>query len=240
MHATDITDSPSSPPSAAGGEPARCDECGAAVEREQRYCVNCGAHRRTANDPAARYFSQAGARNRSGAAARTGRVREPHRANGLVLALALAVIPVAVGVGVAVGRSSNNGDGKLVQALDHRNATAAAVPAAPAAGSSATQTSTGSAASTHTGTHAAKTTKHHPKAGSQTHKTKHKSTSSQSTKGPSAAQKAGYGSSSSAKTKVGGGGSAAQAKQDAKIVAKEKTAKGTNYLKQLPQQVVVP
>jgi hypothetical protein len=236
---TDISDSPpgTGTPPAAGSEPARCDECGAAVEREQRYCVNCGAHRRTANDPAARYFGQASARNRAAAGTRVGRVRDSQRANGLVLALALAVIPVSVGIGVVVGRSSNNDDGKIVQALDHRNAAATADAPAATGSSSATQTSTAPATSTTTGKHKSTSSKHHKSASkSRTHK----HSASTPSKGPSAAQKAGYGSSSSAKTKVGGGSSAAAAKQGAKIVQKEKNAKGTSYLNQLPQQVVVP
>ena len=48
---------------------AVCDECSAAVALEQRYCVNCGTHRRNVNDPAAatsasRAFTPAAPRHR--------------------------------------------------------------------------------------------------------------------------------------------------------------------------------
>ena len=226
-----VTDIPQSPPAgpAAGPEPHRCDECGTAVDAEQRYCVNCGAHRRTANDPAARYFSQVTARSRAKAGAGA-RGRDPRRGGSpLVLGLALAVIPVAVGVGVAVGRSSNNDDGKLIQALNHRQA-ATTVAAAPA--STVTQTSASStpATSSHTGKHATAKSK---KAAKKSH---HRAAASS---GQTAAQKAGI-STTPTKTKVGGSGSAAEQAQGKKIVSKLQHTSGTSYLNQLPQQVVVP
>lgn len=119
----------------------QCDECGAPVDKDQRYCVACGAHRRHVNDPAARYLSQATARSRSkkaGAAAR----KEPGagaRVRGLGLALAIALIPVAAAAGVTAGRSSNNGDAKLIRALaQHQFATGVTttIPASTARGSS--------------------------------------------------------------------------------------------------------
>ena len=230
-----VTDIPQSPPAAptAAPEPQRCDECGTAVDHEQRYCVNCGAHRRTANDPAARYFSQVTARSR----AKTGvitRGREPRRSSPLVLGLALAVIPVAVGVGVAVGRSSNNDDGKLIQALNHRQAAATTVAAAPSTTVTRTSASSAPATSSHTGKHAA--TKGRAAKGAHARKAHHKSSAAT---GETAAQKAGI-TTPVAKTKVGGSGSSAQQAQGAKIVNKLKHTTGTSYLNQLPQQVVVP
>jgi hypothetical protein len=91
-----------------------CDECGAPVDRAQRYCVVCGARRRHVRDPAARHLS--------GAASKARRAPHAQRAtkktsSSLGLALVLAVIPLAVGVGVLLGRSSTNGDAKLIAAL---------------------------------------------------------------------------------------------------------------------------
>lgn len=37
----------------------RCGQCGAPAAHEQRYCLNCGFHRRNAPDPVARYLSEA-------------------------------------------------------------------------------------------------------------------------------------------------------------------------------------
>jgi hypothetical protein len=91
-----------------------CDDCGAPVDRAQRYCVSCGARRRHVPDPAARHLS--------GAASKARRAPRPQRAakkssSSLGLALVLAVIPLAVGVGVLLGRSSTNGDAQLIAAL---------------------------------------------------------------------------------------------------------------------------
>ena len=229
-----VTDIPHSPPTApaAGPEPQRCDECGTAVENDQRYCVNCGAHRRTANDPAARYFSQVTARSRAKTVVARG--AQPRRSSPLVLGLALAVIPVAVGVGVAVGRSSNNDDGKLIQALNHRQAAATTVAAAPSTTVTRSSASSAPATSSHTGKHAAGKGK--AAKGTHAKKAHHKAGASA---GQTAAQKAGI-SAPATKTKVGGSGSAAQQAQGKKIVNKLKHTTGTGYLDQLPQQVVVP
>jgi len=39
----------------------QCEHCAAPVAADQRYCVNCGARRSQAPDPAASYFSEASA-----------------------------------------------------------------------------------------------------------------------------------------------------------------------------------
>jgi hypothetical protein len=101
----------------------QCDECGAPVDPDQRYCVACGAHRRHVNDPAARYLSQASARSRSSRAAGSQRTpRSGGRSRGLGTALVLALIPLVAAVGVMAGRSSNNNDAKLIQELAKRQA----------------------------------------------------------------------------------------------------------------------
>ena len=102
-----------------------CDECGAPVDPDQRYCVVCGAHRRNVNDPAARYLSHASARSRrSGRAAPAQRALRPGGARWLALALAIALIPAAAAVGVIAGRSSNNDDSKLIHALNQHQSAA--------------------------------------------------------------------------------------------------------------------
>jgi hypothetical protein len=152
MQLTDSSQSPAA--TAAQVAPAesatiqQCDECGAPVDKDQRYCVSCGAHRRHVNDPAARYLSQATARSRSSKVAATSAKapRDGARSRGLALALAIAIIPVAAAAGVIAGRSSNSNDAKLIQALDRRQSAVAAtstttVPAATAR-SASTQTQT--------------------------------------------------------------------------------------------------
>ncbi len=116
----------------------QCDECGAPVDKTQRYCVACGVHRRHVPDPAARYLSQATARSRTGRRAAGNRTPRPGgRSRGLGTALVLALIPVVAAVGVMAGRSSNNNDARLIQQLAKRQA---AVVTSPAAGAATTAT----------------------------------------------------------------------------------------------------
>lgn len=148
----------------------QCDECGAPVDRDQRYCVKCGARRRTVNDPAARYFSQASARSKVlGSAAGGAAPRPVPRGRGLGTALAIAIVPVAVAAGMMLGRSSSNEDSQLIQALAHRQS--AIVGTAPAAsvgsGSSASTTGPGAKRSSRSGKSSSSTSKH-GKTGSKT------------------------------------------------------------------------
>jgi hypothetical protein len=46
-------------PPSAGAADERCGQCGAPAASDQRYCVNCGFHRRNARDPVARYLAEA-------------------------------------------------------------------------------------------------------------------------------------------------------------------------------------
>jgi hypothetical protein len=95
----------------------QCEQCGAPVERTQRYCVVCGAHRRHVSDPSARYLAGATSKARIAAARTRAGGTAGKRTYGLGTAVVLAVIPLAVGVGLLLGRASNNGDGKLIAAL---------------------------------------------------------------------------------------------------------------------------
>jgi hypothetical protein len=93
----------------------QCEQCGAPVERTQRYCVACGAHRRHVHDPAARHLANVASRSRA-LGSRPGRQRKSPSA-GLGTVLVLAVIPLAVGLGVLLGRAATNGDQQLIAAL---------------------------------------------------------------------------------------------------------------------------
>lgn len=96
---------------AAGAEAsARCDQCRAALDERQRYCVICGTHRRDVADPAAQYLSQASARAR--AAARVAQARAAgrtakRRTLSLGTAALLALVPAAGVVGYAIGDSGS-------------------------------------------------------------------------------------------------------------------------------------
>jgi hypothetical protein len=207
----------------------QCDECGAPVDRDQRYCVTCGSHRRHVNDPAARYLSKATARSRtSKVAAAAGKTPRGARSRGVALALAIALIPVAAAAGVIAGRSSNNNDAKLIQALDRRQSASAAtstatVPAAAAA----------SSASTHTKAVAHTTVKHHAKksAANATPSVKNAGKVISKTANGSAQQITGFKPTQS------------QEQQGAAATKKVQKSTGKSYVtgqNNLPSQVVVP
>jgi hypothetical protein len=101
----------------------RCTECGAPLERQQRYCVNCGARRADAANPASRYLAVATRRRQATA---TGAWTQPPQGSGTrVAAVAFfALLPLAVAIGVLVGRSGHDDSG-LVDALRSQTATAA-------------------------------------------------------------------------------------------------------------------
>jgi hypothetical protein len=216
---------------AMSAEPAptyqQCDECAAPVDIDQRYCVSCGAHRRNVNDPAARYLSQATARSRSSrAAAPAKRHRQGGGVRGLGVALLLALIPAVAAVGVLVGRSSNNQDAKLIQALTRNEASRAA--GGTAASSAATSTTAASSATTHTGAHAAKRQKKSSGTGSSA---KGKQTGNSTTQFGSVSQIAGSKPTNAQKQ---------QGAQDAQKVQKSTGKTYVNGQSSLPGTVVVP
>src|SRR5436305_12936553 len=92
-----------------------CEHCQAPVDRDQRYCVRCGARQSHARNPATSYFAAA-ARTR-----RTGGIRQRPEGGvlrGPVFALLLVLLPLAVAVGVLVGRGNGgSNDSKLIAAL---------------------------------------------------------------------------------------------------------------------------
>jgi hypothetical protein len=127
----------------------QCDQCGAAVERNQRYCVACGAHRRHVRDPAAQYLATRTGRARSSAGARPpGTPRKG--TSSLLTAVIVAAVPLAIALGVLVGRSSNNSDAKLLAALRNQKpqVVTTAATGTTATDASATGSSNGTVSST--------------------------------------------------------------------------------------------
>jgi len=100
-----------------------CEECGAPLDPQQRYCVNCAARRGNGANPASRYFAAMSKR------ARRPLTRPPAKSAPSSRAAAVgffALLPIAVALGVMVGRSGNsNNDQALLNALRRQNATAA-------------------------------------------------------------------------------------------------------------------
>ncbi len=126
-----MTDADLRPPTMQGGyEP--CEECGAPLDPQQRYCVNCAARRGNGANPSSRYFAAMSKK------ARRPLTRPPAKAGPGSRAAAVgffALLPIAVALGVVVGRSdggSENNDA-LLQALRQQEAAVASTPAATTA-----------------------------------------------------------------------------------------------------------
>jgi hypothetical protein len=128
-----------------------CEECGAPLDPQQRYCVSCGARRGNGANPASRYFAETSKRAH----------RPPPRpavkkASGSRAAAVgfFALLPIAVAIGVVVGRSGNDGNENeaLLEALRNQ-------PATVASGATAGTASTGAAAKAKKAKEAKKSTK---------------------------------------------------------------------------------
>jgi hypothetical protein len=129
-----------------------CEQCQAPVDVHQRYCVECGAHRRHVYDPAARFLSGATSRSRTAARVARGPAQPKKRGPGLALALVLAAIPLAVAAGVLIGGRGDNSNSKLLAALRAQKPTVVNVSgggaASGAASGAATSTSGGGGSAT--------------------------------------------------------------------------------------------
>jgi hypothetical protein len=113
-----------------------CEECGAPMDPQQRYCVNCAARRGNGANPSSRYFASMSKR------ARPPLVRQAAKQSPTSRAAAVgffALLPIAVVIGVAIGRGgSSEGDNEaLLKALQERQATAASTAAGPTLGATA-------------------------------------------------------------------------------------------------------
>ncbi|HVY78968.1 MAG TPA: zinc ribbon domain-containing protein [Solirubrobacterales bacterium] len=109
-----------------------CEECGAPLDAQQRYCVNCGGRRGNGANPSSRYFAAMSKR------AHRPPPRPPARTGSGGRAAAVgffALLPIAVAIGVVVGRSGNEGgeNEALLEALRDQPATAGATAGSVAA-----------------------------------------------------------------------------------------------------------
>jgi hypothetical protein len=108
-----------------------CEECGAPLDPQQRYCVNCAARRGNGANPSSRYFAAMSKR------ARRPLTRPPGQASSGSRAAAVgffALLPIAVALGVVVGRGDSGGgsDEALLQALRQQEAAVASTGAGAA------------------------------------------------------------------------------------------------------------
>lgn len=112
-----------------GYEP--CEECGAAMDPQQRYCVECAARRGNGANPSSRYFATV---NRKARRPLVGPAKKPNPTSHAAAVAFFALLPIAVALGVVVGRggSDNGSEEALIQAL-HKQESANTVAAAPTA-----------------------------------------------------------------------------------------------------------
>jgi hypothetical protein len=83
----------------------RCGQCGAPAAREQRYCLNCGFHRRNAPDPVARYLSDASVAL-SRVAAATALAAQRRRTLKFGPKITATLVAVALLVGILIGSAT--------------------------------------------------------------------------------------------------------------------------------------
>jgi hypothetical protein len=117
-----------------------CEECGAPLDPQQRYCVECAARRGNGANPASRYFAAMSKRARRPIARPPAKARSGSRAAAVGF---FALLPIAVALGVVVGRSGSDGgeNAALLEALRNQNAAVASTSAGgPAAASAKAKT----------------------------------------------------------------------------------------------------
>jgi hypothetical protein len=113
---------PPAPASTPTGRFEPCEECGAPMDPQQRYCVSCTARRGNGANPASRYF-----------AAMSRKVRRPpvvvNKGGSGSRAAAVsffALLPIAVAIGVVVGRAGSGEDNSaIIDALRQQGSSSA-------------------------------------------------------------------------------------------------------------------
>jgi len=114
-----------------------CEECGASLDPQQRYCVHCAARRGNGANPSSRYFALMSKR------ARRPLTRTPAKDGSGSRAAAVgffALLPIAVALGVMVGRSGDgSNDEALLQALREQDAAVASTGSAASVASAKTK-----------------------------------------------------------------------------------------------------
>jgi len=84
----------------------RCGQCGTPAAPDQRYCLNCGFHRRNAPDPVARYLSEASAARAQVAAARAAAAARRRRVPRLGPRVVSVLVALALLVGILIGTAT--------------------------------------------------------------------------------------------------------------------------------------
>jgi hypothetical protein len=119
-----------------------CEECGAPMDPQQRYCVECAARRGNGSNPSSRYFAAMSKKSRRPLT--KSQAKAPGGGSRAAAVGFFALLPIAVALGVVVGRSGGSGDSNeeaLLRAL--HQAEKQQVAAAPVAEEAATTTKAG-------------------------------------------------------------------------------------------------
>jgi hypothetical protein len=124
-----------------GYEP--CEECGAPLDPQQRYCVECAARRGNGSNPSSRYFAAMSKKSRRPLT--KGQVKGRGDRSRAAAVGFFALLPIAVALGVVVGRSGSGDSNEeaLLKAL--HQAEKQQVAAAPVEEEAATAATTGTA-----------------------------------------------------------------------------------------------
>jgi nucleoid-associated protein YgaU len=116
-----------------------CEECGAPMDPQQRYCVECAARRGNGSNPSSRYFAAMSKKSRRPLT--KGQAKAPGGGSRAAAVGFFALLPIAVALGVVVGRSGSGDSNEeaLLKAL-HQAETqqVAAAPVEEAATTAAT------------------------------------------------------------------------------------------------------
>ena len=109
-----------------------CEECGAPMDPQQRYCVECAARRGNGSNPASRYFAAMSKKSRRPLT--KSQAKPPGGGSRAAAVGFFALLPIAVALGVVVGRSGGSGDSNeeaLLRALHQAEKQQVAVAPVP-------------------------------------------------------------------------------------------------------------
>jgi hypothetical protein len=117
-----------------------CEECGAPMDPQQRYCVECAARRGNGSNPSSRYFAAMSKKSRRPLT--KGQARSQGGGSRAAAVGFFALLPIAVALGVVVGRSGSgdSNEDALLKALHQSEQQQ--VAAAPVEGETAAVTPT--------------------------------------------------------------------------------------------------
>jgi hypothetical protein len=94
-----------------------CEECGAPMDPQQRYCVECAARRGNGSNPSSRYFAAMSKKSRRPLT--KGQAKSQGGGSRAAAVGFFALLPIAVALGVVVGRSGSgdSNEDALLKAL---------------------------------------------------------------------------------------------------------------------------